>query len=674
MNTGGIVKRLFATMKTHPLTLLVAVVVGPAAAVNSINARGDTIYMPDDDTPTIYKYTSGGVRSVFETGQSVFCLACDGTGNIYALNNSKQILKFDANGSSSLFANLSPYIPEFLTFNSAGTLYASLQTGDYSKDVIEKFTSGGVGSVFAHASGPSSLAFDSAGNLYAICAFGSIEKFAPNGVSSVFASGYGGLAFDSAGNLFTTNGGYEIVKYTPSGVGSLFADTGNYQPTGLAFDSGGNLYAAMSNYSTIEKFTPGGVGSYFASLHTGEIAVQMGPYWTGGHGTNWADAGNWSGPVPGAISGTMSTDAATFNQNAPNSPLTIDAGRNLQNITFDTAKVNSLRVGTTGGNALLLTAGGTIQTTSTVINPQTVNAPLVPEGDYTFTSGATSSSATLNFGGGITPGATTGVTTLALNGANTGVNTISGVLADNGSGQLAVTKSGPGLWILSGANTNSGDIAVTGGALRFNVTSGTPTIAAGVTATVASGATLELAGSISALGTAGGNRAHVINSSTAPGVLVSGTHQVVGGIDGTGSVQVNAGSDLTADHIIQNALIIGGAAGSPSLVTIAASDSSGNPLGEPSTLALAGLRTPSNSFGDGVNSVNLLDGPAITDSSSGAGSPSGSPGGVGSSTVPEPSTMLLFILAMAGLAASRLLRSLPYRFTAIANLNQSRFF
>ena len=278
------------------------------------------------------------------------------------------------------------------------------------------------------------------------------------------------------------------------------------------------------------------------------------PSWTGTSSTNWADSGNWSGAVPGATAGTTNTDTALFNQNAPNSPLTIDAGRNVQNITFDTASVNSLTIGTVGGQALLLTAGGTIQTTSTVVNPQTVNAPLVLEGDYTFTSGASSSSATLSFGGGITPAATSGVTTLTLNGGNTGANTISGVLADNGAGQLAVTKSGTGVWILSGANTYSGDTTVSGGTLKFNITSGTPTIAAGVTATVASGATLELAGSVSALGTAGGNRVHIVNNSTASGLVVSGTNQVVGAIDGSGNTQVNAGSDLTANHIIQNAL------------------------------------------------------------------------------------------------------------------------
>ena len=59
-------------------------------------------------------------------------------------------------------------------------------------------------------------------------------------------------------------------------------------------------------------------------------------------------------------------------------------GRNVQNIVFTTANVSSTTIGTTGGPALLLTSGGSIQTTSSVVNPQTVNAPLVLEGDLLY--------------------------------------------------------------------------------------------------------------------------------------------------------------------------------------------------------------------------------------------------------------------------------------------------
>jgi hypothetical protein len=51
------------------------------------------------------------------------------------------------------------------------------------------------------------------------------------------------------------------------------------------------------------------------------------------------------------------------------------------------------------------------------------------------------------------------------------------------------------------------------------------------------------------------------------------------------------------NHIIQNALIIGGTAGSPGLVTIDASDANGNPLGQSNGFALAGSLAPSGRFG-----------------------------------------------------------------------------
>ncbi len=365
--------------------------------------------------------------------------------------------------------------------------------------------------------------------------------------------------------------------------------------------------------------------------------------WTGASSTSWADSGNWTGAAPGATSGTTNNDTANFNQNAAHSPLVVDSARNIENITFDTANVNSLVIGTLGGQSLLLTTGGTVQTTSTVISAQTINAPLILEGDYKFTSGAAATAATLTFGGKITPAATSGNTTLTLNGSNLGANTIAGALTDNGSGILAVTKGGPGLWILSGANSYSGPSTVTAGTLRFNIAAGTPNIATGATATVASGATLELAGAISALGSSGGNRAHLINDSTAPGLLVTGMHQAVGNIDGNGTTQVNAGSDLTANHIVQSALVIAGAVTSRGLVAIDASDASGNPLVSLSLLAAPNTDTPVGVGGEIGDSLN--ESPV-------AGSATLSALGVNSAftAVPEPSSLLLVI---GGLAAAR---------------------
>jgi hypothetical protein len=116
--------------------------------------------------------------------------------------------------------------------------------------------------------------------------------------------------------------------------------------------------------------------------------------------------------------------------------------------------------------------------------------------------------------------------------------------------------------------------------VKFNLATGTSVaVGSGVSGSVAAGATLELSGSVAAL-SAGVNRANITNASLAPGILVSGTHQQVGNIGGTGSTQVNAGSDLTANHIVQSALVIGGTLGNHATVTIAPSNSTGNPIAE----------------------------------------------------------------------------------------------
>ena len=70
-----------------------------------------------------------------------------------------------------------------------------------------------------------------------------------------------------------------------------------------------------------------------------------------------------------------------------------------------------------------------------------------------------------------------------------------------------------------------------------------------------------------------------------------GSLTVRGGIDGTGNLVVSAGGNLTASHIVQNTMVIGGTAGNFSTLTIAASDASGAPLTAASTIT-ASSSTP----------------------------------------------------------------------------------
>jgi autotransporter-associated beta strand protein len=428
---------------------------------------------------------------------------------------------------------------------------------------------------------------------------------------------------------------------------------------------------------------------YNSTISAGTAVLGTTSSWSGAANNSWANMANWeSSAAPGATSGTNSNDTVVFYSNPTNSGPAIDAGRNVQTILFESANVGSLTLGTANGNSLLLTAGGSIQVTSTVVNPQTINAPLVLEGTnalYTFDSDSTSATATLSFGGKITGGAA-GNTVLTLGGDNTGANTISGAIGNGAATSLALIESGPCNWILSGPNTytgattvNQGTLTVTstgtlgsstspltistaangisavvningsqsvgtlsgtilgggttgtlniaagstlrvnqatsadfgatlriaagtptnfgmfafqgpntleidsapmlgnqsaidvnGGTLRFNLSSGTANIGSGVTITVASAATLQLAGSVAAL--SGGGVAYIVNNGSAAsggGLSVSGTNQVVGSVTGTASTSgvttysgdtiVGNGTSpasLTAAQILQNSLTI----------------------------------------------------------------------------------------------------------------------
>ena len=210
--------------------------------------------------------------------------------------------------------------------------------------------------------------------------------------------------------------------------------------------------------------------------------------WNGGSGTdgNWSDASNWDRRrLPGSTSATNNGDTATFNAaiantwgNAVGNPIVIDqATQNIGNITFD-ANAGSYFIGGTvggsgpGGYSLLLSNGGQIQITSGLSaansnTVETINAPLVLEGNYTFANNSLSTSprgarsGTLVFAGSIS-GSAASAMTLNLNGANVNANTISGNISNGAATSLAISENGIGVWVLSGSNGYTGGTTING--------------------------------------------------------------------------------------------------------------------------------------------------------------------------------------------------------------------
>jgi hypothetical protein len=204
--------------------------------------------------------------------------------------------------------------------------------------------------------------------------------------------------------------------------------------------------------------------------------------------------------------------------------------------------------------------------------------------------------------------------------------------------------------VLTGNDSYTGGTVVNHGTLRFLLTGNA--VMGAAPAMVKNDATLEVANSTPAL-----SNTPVINNSTASaGLLITGSCLEIKSIDGIGSTQVTAGADVTTDHIIQNALVIGGTGTNPATVTIDASDASGNPLAKNADDPLAAPL----SAGSIVQS-NLLTGDAgSTAAATGLSAESvalSSPS-TGAASVPEPSAIVLPLFAVACFVSRSVFRRL----------------
>jgi sugar lactone lactonase YvrE len=206
----------------------------------------------------------------------------------------------DGTGTAARFT-----LPQGVAVDSAGNVFVA----DTANHTIRKITAGGVVTTFAGTDGnfgwsdgtgtsaefnsPSSVAVDSAGNVYVADTNNhTIRKITGGGVVSTYAGsarnpgsadGTGGaarfdhprcVAVDSGGNVYV--GDYfnaTIRKITSGGVVSTLAGlagnsgtadgTGSAarfaSPIGVAVDSAGNVYVADAFNETIRKVTSGGV-------------------------------------------------------------------------------------------------------------------------------------------------------------------------------------------------------------------------------------------------------------------------------------------------------------------------------------------------------------------------------------------------------------------------------
>ncbi len=358
---------------------------------------------------------------------------------------------------------------------------------------------------------------------------------------------------------------------------------------------------------------------YTAQMFTGKMAWN--PAVTSG---NWATDGNWTDTqssatagAPGLAGSLSAGDTATFSNAA--AATTVDlasASPHVAAISFAGANPFTIAQGT-GNGTLHLDNGTSLATITAATGGHQIAAPLAL--DSTTSIEVTRAADTLSIAGPLT---------------------VASSVAKAGSGMLQFT----GATHLAASST----INVTAGAMQLNAAPGS-TVGAGIVASISSGATLDLAGSTSALSPAGlaGNARPSIKNDGTLALTVAGTAQVVGAIDNgpraTGATSVAAGTSLTADHIVQQALFIGGADSSPALVTIAASDDSGNPLFVPLPFGVA----TDASYADTAATTESQDELFGIVGVASIANPTGDSNAMRGAAVPEPASILLMTISAA---------------------------
>ncbi len=355
----------------------------------------------------------------------------------------------------------------------------------------------------------------------------------PNGNDSTFKiTSLGSGASTLSINAFDTNPGFPAGTVSPQ---DYFLNLQYHDTAGKVVRPGSSSsfqYSAETSSDPVVQFTGLTIGTASSGGGGGPGGGDgegcQGPSWCGPTSNqDWSNRGCWQGGDVANGAGTI----ADFNQCnlSSNANLHLDSSRTIGGLVFgDQSEAHNWSIDNNGSASNILTlANSSGQPAIDVVN---------------------------------------------------GVTTASVTLASS----QGFSKTGAGILSLDVAPklTGSGGVQVGDGTLVLDFAAGSAPIGGGQTVTVASGAVLQLAGSVAALD----KTVNIVNNSQAQtigGIHVSGTNQSAGTITGSGSTVIAAAASLTADQIRQNSLTIHGSAVSLGTFSLrpSGSGSAANPTG-----------------------------------------------------------------------------------------------
>ncbi len=281
------------------------------------------------------------------------------------------------------------------------------------------------------------------------------------------ASGTGAVNFTNTGSMgFNGQSGTRILTLTGTNSGSnilaaVIADNSgatNLSKSGTGFWvlTGTNTYAGTTTISA--GVLQVGSGGTTGTLGTGAVTNNGSLIINRSDAITLANAISGSGSLTNAGSGTTTLSGNSIYTGST----TINAGVLSVAVIANGGSSSNLGASTNVAPNLVIN-GGTLQYTGGAVSTDRLFS--------VGTNGGTldaSGTGAVNFTntGSMDFNSQSGARSLLLTGTNSGSNTLAAVITDNG-GATSLTKSGPGTWVLSGANSYTGATTISAGTLQI---------------------------------------------------------------------------------------------------------------------------------------------------------------------------------------------------------------
>jgi len=243
----------------------------------------------DANTVTVYARGTGSVLRVITQGlHEPRAVALDSAGNLYVANHQNNTVTVYSPGSESVLRTISEGLngPHALIFARNGDLFV----GSNGSGHITVYPPGGVHvvrTVVTH-NGPLALGINQAGDLFSVNNF-NITVYKPGHTSPdrIISDGIdlpSTLAFDSNGNLYVANWGPNMLRsfisiYPPGGsMPTREISRGISNPLSLALISNGSLIVANAGSNTVSEYGPAGRLERTITSHVrNPSAIAIGP-------------------------------------------------------------------------------------------------------------------------------------------------------------------------------------------------------------------------------------------------------------------------------------------------------------------------------------------------------------------------------------------------------------